>query len=171
MIATSFEESLSAFRRCLRSYNVVEAIQEYTIMFLRGTGSFKLFSCTGMIHSSLRHALLFLPGRPKICFDRGMIRVAKRTFDDDQEREAGILWSRSVLSPSKHRIIGNMFCIRSYSKASVRSCFSSVATELRRDKTSLKLIFFTTVDLFFCVRLLCSRRNIFFAFWPSKRVS
>ena len=43
-------------------------------------------------------------------------RIAKRTFDDDKDREAGILWDRSVLSPSKYRVIGNMFCIRSYTK-------------------------------------------------------
>jgi len=43
-------------------------------------------------------------------------RIAKRTFDHDMDREAGILWDRSVLSPSKYRIIGNMFCIRSYTK-------------------------------------------------------
>ncbi|CAM9851284.1 unnamed protein product [Ectocarpus sp. 4 AP-2014] len=45
-------------------------------------------------------------------------RIAKRTFEDDPDREAGILWNRSVLSPSKCRVIGNMFCIRSYTKAS-----------------------------------------------------
>ncbi|CAN0408997.1 unnamed protein product [Ectocarpus sp. 12 AP-2014] len=43
-------------------------------------------------------------------------RIAKRTFEDDPDREAGILWNRSVLSPSKCRVIGNMFCIRSYTK-------------------------------------------------------
>lgn len=51
-------------------------------------------------------------------------RIAKRTFDDDKDREAGILWDRSVLSPSKYRVIGNMFCIRSYTKVCTKSLSS-----------------------------------------------
>lgn len=34
------------------------------------------------------------------------------------------MWDRSVLSPSKHRVIGNMFCIRSYTKVCIESLSS-----------------------------------------------
>ncbi|CAN0513060.1 unnamed protein product, partial [Laminaria digitata] len=43
-------------------------------------------------------------------------RILARTFKDSPDREAAILWNRTILSPSKYKVMGNMMCIRSHSK-------------------------------------------------------
>ncbi|CAM9473604.1 unnamed protein product [Ascophyllum nodosum] len=43
-------------------------------------------------------------------------RILARTLENDTDRDAAVLWDRTILSPSKYKTIGNIMCVRAHSK-------------------------------------------------------
>lgn len=43
-------------------------------------------------------------------------RVLARTLEKDPNRDAAILWDRTILSPSKFKTVGNIMCIRAHTR-------------------------------------------------------